>query len=133
MARECGEAGKAETEITSEQELSDNDQGLEIFPDTSDTIKANGDCRDSAEPQDTVSDLQAQLAQMRLEIARMVEEAEERLDDSDITEEEEEEEEEEENYNWHLDYDASLGSESDAVENIEEQEFSYSDDTDQDT
>ena len=40
VARECEEA---RLEITSEQELSDNDQGLEIFPVTSDTIKANGD------------------------------------------------------------------------------------------
>ena len=108
-ARECEEASLLE--ITSEQELSDNDQGLEIFPVTSDTIKANGDSdrgdavwtnqrpvlgsRDQSGPiRGEVWDLQAQLAEMRLEIARMVEEAEERLDSSDITEDSEEEEDE---------------------------------------
>ena len=140
VARECGELELrlgSETEITSEQELSDNDQGLEIFPDTSDTIKANGD-RDSSPASQysgdisapggrPVSELQAQLARMRLEIARMVEEAEERLDTSDILEVSEEEEDVS---HWHLDYDESSGSESDALEIMEGPEFSCSDETD---
>ena len=147
VARECEEARLLE--ITSEQELSDNDQGLEIFSDTSDTIKANGDSSDwgdadtavlsnqepvsrSRDPSGPITDLQAQLAQMRLEIARMVEETEERLDTSEEDEEEELEEEEDVSNNWHLHY-ASSGSESDAVEIIEDQEFSYSDYTDQET
>ena len=146
VARECGEQSRlgSETEITSEQEeLSDNDQGLEIFPDTSDTIEANGD-RDyslaasqytdgdtSAPGGGSLSALQAQLAMMRLEIARMVEEAEERLDTSDISEVSEVEEEEDVSH-WHLDYDESSGSESDALDRIEGPEFSCSDDMDKD-
>ena len=133
-AKECearpGWRGGREEKITFEQELSDNDQGLEIFPDTSDTIKANRD-RDSPAFQSgdlsasggrPVSDLQLQLAEMRLEIARMVEEAE-RLDMT------EDSEDSEDDSSWHLDY-ASPDSESDASEIIGE-EFSYSDCTDE--
>ena len=145
VARECEEARLLE--ITAEQGLSDNDQGLEIFSVTSDTIKANGDSsyrgdadtevssnqepvfgsRDQSRPisdeysghvtvssnqepvfrsrdqSGPITDLQAQLAQMRLEIARMVEETEERLDTSEEEDEELDEEEEEDVSNhWHF-------------------------------
>ena len=84
-------AAAASTEIekiTVEQDLSDNDQELEIFPDTSDTIKANGDggsvsavtydaCHFSSLTNSNTSDIQTQLARMRLEIQQMVAEASE--------------------------------------------------------
>ena len=93
-AKEC-EAVKEIQKITFKHKLSDNDQELEIFPDTSDTIKANGD-RESvsaaaaaavsqltspaggqsgAAGGSSLTQLQLQLAQMRLEIAQMVAEA----------------------------------------------------------
>ena len=83
--------------ITVEQDLSDNDQELEIFPDTSDTIKANGDRGSVSGPTydachfsslTNTSDIQTQLARMRLEIAKMVAEASELDYNSDDDEEE---------------------------------------------
>ena len=92
--------------------LSDNDQQLEIFPNTSDTIKVNGDrgseydvhsssCQYDADHD--VSDIQMQLARMRLEIAQMVAEAE-HLDHQDSSVDEDDSEDDEENgiYDLHL-------------------------------
>ena len=120
-AKEC-EAVREIQKITFEQELSDNDQGLDIFSDTSDTIKANGDGGSESPSLDvrsapggsSVSDLQLQLSKMRMEIAQMVAEAE-RLDNSESEED-----------SWHLETvsaiqtSLSLTSDSDGSEISEE-------------